>query len=443
MISVTGVATLVIVNLVLVVGSAFYLSWAVRRRRRQAEFHVKLITILTSSVAIRDLLERVAGEIKLASGATQAFFFVYKPDGHYVSSGTKGHLRPTLSDCRMLESYFYRTGRTSVRTRSLHDEAETRRLLKGYRIDFTMPLIRGDEIIGFLFLGPRETGVYTAYDIGLVFDIKHELAIAVQNAASLEAVKELNAHLQQRIDSATDELRTSNEQLRGLDAAKDEFVSMASHQLRTPLTSVKGYISMVLEGDAGKITKLQKQFLREALTSSERMVHLINDFLNVSRVQTGKFMIERRSIDLSKVARQEVRALQTTAEARELKLRLEAPDTPVVIDADEGKLRQVMMNFIDNALYYSRPDTEIIVRLEVANRKVTFEVIDKGIGVPARQQAKLFTKFFRADNARTQRPDGTGVGLYLAKMVVDGHDGKIIFSSKEGEGSTFGFTLPL
>ena len=306
-----------------------------------------------------------------------------------------------------------------------------------------MPLIRGDDIIGFLFLGPRQSGVYTSYDIGLVFDIKHELAIAVQNAVSLEAVKELNAHLQQRIDAATDELRTSNEQLRGLDVAKDEFVSMASHQLRTPLTSVKGYISMMLEGDAGKVTKLQKQFLREALTSSERMVHLINDFLNVSRVQTGKFVIERRSVDIAKIARQEVKALQSAAEARDLRLRLDAPQAPVIIDADEGKLRQVMMNFIDNALYYSRPDTEILVRLQGSAKEVRFEVIDRGIGVPHAQQAKLFTKFFRADNARTQRPDGTGVGLYLAKMVVDGHGGRIIFASQEGTGSTFGFTLPL
>lgn len=434
---------LVTVNLLLVVGSAIYLTWAVRRRRQQAAFHLKLITILTSSVAIRELLERVATEIQSASNASQVFFFVYKPDGHFVSSGTSGYLRPTASDCHLLESYFYRTGRSSARMHSLHDEAEIRRLLKGYRIDFVMPLIRGQQIIGFLFLGPKQSGIYTSYDIGMVFDIKNELAIALQNASSLEAVKELNANLQQRIDSATEELRTSNEQLRGLDAAKDEFVSMASHQLRTPLTSVKGYVSMVLEGDAGKITKLQKQFLREALTSSERMVHLINDFLNVSRVQTGKFLIERHSVDLVKVLRQEVRALEPMAESRDLRLLLEVPSKPVVMSIDEGKLRQVIMNFIDNAVYYSRPDTDIRISLNVGRRDVRVEVVDHGIGVPASQQAQLFTKFFRADNARTQRPDGTGVGLYLAKMVVDGHGGKLLFSSKEGKGSMFGFTLPL
>lgn len=434
---------LIVINFILVVGSAGYLVWAVRRRRKQAEFHLKLITILTSTVTIRDLLGRVADEIQSISDAESVFFFVYKPDGHFVSSGTRGHLRPTLSDCRMLEAYFYRTAKTSVRTRGLHDEAEVRRLLKGYKVDFVLPLIRGNQIVGFLFLGPKRRGNYTSYDIGSVFDIKHELAIAVQNAASLEAVKELNAHLQQRIDTATNELRRSNEQLRGLDVAKDEFVSMASHQLRTPLTSVKGYISMVLEGDAGKITKMQKQLLREAFTSSERMVHLINDFLNVSRVQTGKFMIDRHPVDFVKLVRQEVRSLETTAESRDLKLTLDIPPKPLVMKIDEGKIRQVIMNFIDNALYYSKPDTEIRVSVRQFPSELRFEVVDHGIGVPHAQQAHLFTKFFRADNARTQRPDGTGVGLYLAKMVIDGHRGKIIFSSKEGQGSTFGFSLPL
>jgi len=427
----------------LVVGSAGYLAWAVGRRRKQAEFHLKLITILTSTVPIRDLLERVADEIKSASDAESVFFFVYKPDGHFVSSGTKDYLRPTLSDCHMLESYFYRTSRTSVRNRNLHDEAEIRRLLKSYKVEFVLPLIRGTQIIGFLFLGPKSRGSYTSYDIGSVFDIKYELAIAIQNAVSLEAVKELNAHLQQRIDTATNELRRSNEQLRGLDVAKDEFVSMASHQLRTPLTSVKGYISMVLEGDAGKITKMQKQLLREAFTSSERMVHLINDFLNVSRVQTGKFMIDRHAVDVVRMVRQEVHSLETTAESRDLRFKLELPPKPLIMDIDEGKIRQVMMNFIDNALYYSKPDTEIRVSVRIFPNEVRFEVVDHGIGVPVAQQPHLFTKFFRADNARTQRPDGTGVGLYLAKMVVDGHGGKLIFASKEGQGSTFGFTLPL
>lgn len=433
---------LILINLSLVVCSIIYLVWVVGRRRKQAEFHIRLITILTSTVALRELLERVAIEVKQATSATQAFFFVYKPDSRFVTSGTQGYIRPSVSDCHILEAYFYRTGQDFIRPYMLHSEAEIRRLLKSYRAEFVMPLQRGDEIIGFIFLGARVKRTYSPYDIGMVFDIKDQLAIAIQNAVSLEAVKELNIHLQQRIDDATEELRKSNEQLRGLDTAKDEFVSVASHQLRTPLTSVKGLISMVLEGDAGKITKMQRQLLRDAYSSSERMVHLITEFLSVSRVQTGKFLIEKRQFDIVKIVAQEVKALQTTAESRDLVLKVAAPDKPVMVLADEAKIRQVIVNFIDNALYYSKPSTAIRISVK-AGTNVQVTVQDTGIGVPASQQAKLFTKFFRADNARTQRPDGTGVGLYLAKMIIDGHKGKIIFSSKEGQGSTFGFSLPL
>lgn len=414
-----------------------------RGKRRQRDFHLKLITQLTSTAAARDLFERVSLEIMRAVDAEHVSVFAYKPDGHYVSGGTKNHTKLTISDCARLEHYVLRSQRAVLVTADLDHEIETRRLLKSYNVAYTVPLTRGQEVIGFVFIGPVKSGRISRYQLGMLTHINNELAIAVQNAAALDAVKQLNSHLQQRIESATDELTRSNEQLRDLDKAKDEFVSMASHQLRTPLTSVKGYISMVLEGDVGKITKDQHKLLSEAFTSSERMVHLINDFLNVSRIQTGKFQIDRHDADLVKIVTQEVKSLQTTAESRDLNLKLTVPKKPIVLSLDENKIRQVIMNFIDNALYYSPPDSEIVVYLSVTPKEVKLEVRDHGIGVPRDQQTKLFTKFFRADNARTQRPDGTGVGLFLTKKVIDGHGGRLVFSSEEGKGSTFGFKLPL
>jgi signal transduction histidine kinase len=173
------------------------------------------------------------------------------------------------------------------------------------------------------------------------------------------------------------------------------------------------------------------------------MVHLINDFLNVSRLQTGKFMIETRQIDLAKVITQEVESLKTTAGARGLKLQYRAPSTIPILYIDEGKIRQVIMNFIDNAIYYSDEETTITVSLTNEGGDIVFKVRDTGIGVPKAEQPHLFSKFFRATNARKQRPDGTGVGLFLAKKVIVAHGGSIVFESTEGEGSTFGFRLPI
>jgi signal transduction histidine kinase len=330
-----------------------------------------------------------------------------------------------------------------IDTKKLSESDPVYKILHKHRIAVLLPLTIDGKPTGYLALGERLSGDYSKRDMKVLATVSNELVIAVQNALSVQEVKELNETLQQRIDEATKELRTSNAQLQKLDEAKDEFVSMASHQLRTPLTSVKGYISMVLEGDAGKISDAQRHLLSEAFTSSERMVHLINDFLNVSRLQTGKFMVDRRKIDLAKVVGQEVDSLKTTAHARELKLTYRKPSHFPILYIDEGKIRQVIMNFIDNAIYYSSEFSTITVELAVEDGNAVLRVHNEGIGVPQLEQAHLFTKFFRATNARKQRPDGTGVGLFLAKKVITSHDGSMVFNSEPNQGTTFGFRLPI
>ena len=200
---------------------------------------------------------------------------------------------------------------------------------------------------------------------------------------------------------------------------------------------------MVLEGDAGKISDSQSQLLNEAFNSSERMVRLINDFLNVSRLQTGKFIIDKRPIDLSKVVSQEIDSLNSSAVAHDMKFVYDVPKDFPLINIDESKIRQVIMNFADNAIYYSHENTPININLSVDDGEAIFTVQDTGIGVPENEKSKLFSKFFRATNARKQRPDGTGVGLYLAKKIILAHGGKVIFKSIKDKGSTFGFSLPL
>lgn len=278
----------------------------------------------------------------------------------------------------------------------------------------------------------------------LVIARQHKLKTPVPIVKQQDLVVDRQQELQKQIEAATRELQAANEELRRLDETKDEFVSMASHQLRTPLTSIKGYLSMVLEGDAGELNDDQRKLLSEAFTSSERMVRLIGDFLNVSRLQNGRFMIDRSlQVDLAKVVEGEIENVKEIAEGKGIGIAFHQPSHFPALYADEDKLRQVIMNLLDNAIFYSPESKTIAVRLYTSDGNAILEVVDHGMGVPKTEQKKLFTKFFRADNARKQRPDGTGIGLYLAKKVIDGHNGKIVFSSKEGEGSMFGFRLPI
>ncbi len=299
-----------------------------------------------------------------------------------------------------------------------------------------------DEGSGYLVLGPKKSGnAYSTQDLRVIEIIANESVIAIQNAMRTEEIQNFNQTLQEKVNEATRKLRRANEKLKVLDETKDDFISMASHQLRTPLTSIKGYISMVLEEDAGKINPQQQQMLSQAFFSSQRMVYLIADLLNLSRLKTGKFIIDASPVNLGEVVEQEMVQLKETAASRGHVLDYVKPKDFPSLMLDETKIRQVIMNFTDNAIYYTPNGGHIVVRLINNPHTVELRVEDNGIGVPKHEQPHLFTKFYRAGNARKARPDGTGLGLFMAKKVIVAQGGVLIFESGEGKGSTFGFSF--
>ena len=198
---------------------------------------------------------------------------------------------------------------------------------------------------------------------------------------------------------------------------------------------------MVLEGDAGKLTEQQRKLLEQSFFSSQRMVFLIADLLNVSRLKTGKFIIEPVPVNLADMVEQEMEQLKQTAAGKELTLTFNKPEHFPTLMLDETKTRQVIMNFADNAIYYTPQGGHIRVELSETPASVELRIVDDGIGVPKAEQHHLFTKFYRAGNARKARPDGTGLGLFMAKKVVVAQGGAVLFESQEGKGSTFGFVF--
>lgn len=318
-------------------------------------------------------------------------------------------------------------------------------IVEKYESGLIVKVHTSQGVQGWILLGEKRNGEsYDQQDITTIDIIADELAISLESAEYFEQIQDFSDVLQERIKEATNELRQSNKKLKALDESKDEFISMASHQLRTPLTSIKGYLSMVLEGDVGKITDDQRKMLEEAFNSSQRMVYLIGDFLNVSRLQTGKFELEVGDTNLPQLINEELSQLKATAQARGMIVEYQAPDNFPTLQLDENKIRQVMMNFIDNAIYYAKPGGgKISIILAKHPHHVSFKVVDDGIGVPKSERHQLFSKFYRASNAKKARPDGTGIGLFMAKKVIVAHGGAIVFESTEGQGSTFGFRLPL
>jgi len=225
---------------------------------------------------------------------------------------------------------------------------------------------------------------------------------------------------------------------------KTEFVSVSAHQLRTPLSAVKWTLRMFLDGDLGEINREQKSFLEKTYQSNERMIDLINDLLNVARIEEGRYLYKPVLLDLASLTQAVVNTYQEESKKKKIIFEFEAPKEKLPgVMADSEKMQLAIQNLIDNAIRYTPAGGKVKVFLKKTDKNIEFSVKDSGIGIPKEQQKRVFTKFFRAANAIRTETEGTGLGLFIAKNIVEAHGGKIWFESEEGRGTTFFFIIPI
>jgi len=246
-----------------------------------------------------------------------------------------------------------------------------------------------------------------------------------------------------KIKKANELTELANKELKSLDLAKDEFVSIASHQLRTPLTALKGYTGMLLDGDPGPINDKQREYLGEIKSANDRMIGLITALLNVSRVDLGVFIVEPEPTDMTAVADSVLKELLPGTEAKKLRVVTDFGKDLPSLNADPKIIRMIFQNLLSNAVKYTPAEGTVTLAIKKDASAMLISVADTGYGVPEDAQQKIFTKMFRADNARTKDPNGTGLGLYIIKATIEQTGGKIWFESKENKGSTFYVSLPL
>lgn len=230
---------------------------------------------------------------------------------------------------------------------------------------------------------------------------------------------------------------------REVDKAKTEFVSLASHQLKTPLSAVNWYAEMLLDGDAGELNARQKEFLKEIAGGNQRMAKLVNSLLNVSRIDMGTLSITPEPVDLSAVFDSVIEEQQFAISAKQLELKKSYEKDLPRVNLDPNLIRIVIQNLISNAVKYTRENGKIEVELRRQSGDVLVKVADNGYGIPKLEQPEIFKKLFRADNVKSKKVEGTGLGLYVAKAVVEAFGGKIWFESVEDKGTSFYITLPL
>lgn len=231
---------------------------------------------------------------------------------------------------------------------------------------------------------------------------------------------------------------------REVDRMKSEFISMVSHELRTPLTSIQGYVDLILTDEAlGELTELQREFLEIVRNNARRLTSIVNDLLDLSSMESGKLELHRKPLDITLLIRKLLPSFQPGWDARRQTFTLHLPEKAPMVLGDAERVTQILSNLLSNAHKYTPDEGHINLSVEIAEPVARVEVTDSGIGLSTEEQARLFTRFYRAHNPTTEAVGGTGLGLVITRSLVEMQGGEIQVSSEPGHGSTFGFTLPL
>ena len=259
---------------------------------------------------------------------------------------------------------------------------------------------------------------------------------------ALERIRERERSARADAEQAQMLLAVQNEQLLESDRLKDEFVALISHDLRTPLTSIMGYVELALEDVGEPIDDERRGYLEVVARSSERLLRLVDDLLFVARLQAGRLVLQRSPLDLCVIAAQSVEEAQPRAESKQLTLAF-AGDGPVRINADKGRVFQLLDNLISNAVKFTPEGGRVDVTVAADGGSAVLEVSDSGIGLAPGEAEQVFDRFFRSSRAVAQQVPGTGLGLFISRAIVEAHDGSISAAAREGGGTTFRIALPI
>ena len=300
-----------------------------------------------------------------------------------------------------------------------------------------VPLYATGRIIGTLNLGAQKLEAFSQASVETLEQMAPHLAVAIRNAQLL-----VNLQLSlEEVTRARERLYEANEELKTLDELKTNLLSNVSHELRTPLVSVMGYTDMILNGKAGPINRTQEDYLEISFRNVEKLVTLIENLLDFSRMHRGDERLVFDAFDLIDCAKTSMQIVQPLADGCNVRVLIQAPEGPIMVDGDKGKMGQVFNNLLSNAVKFNSSGGTVTIEFISAQRTVEVRVKDTGIGIPKDALDKVFTRFYQFDASSTRRYGGTGIGLAIAQDIMRLHGSSILVESEPGAGSTFRFTL--
>ncbi len=288
---------------------------------------------------------------------------------------------------------------------------------EGMRSSLTCPLIASGKPIGFLFFSSTESHKYQDAHVGLFREIAAQLALTLEKSRLYEQVVRFND-------------------------LKNKFLGIAAHDLRSPLAVIKGYAELFEEGSLGDLAPDQKRSIQIIIQRCDKMISMIHDLLDISVIESGHLAVDRQEIDLKVYLKEAAQDGALLAKAKSIEFVLEAPEDLPKVSMDPHRIDQVINNLITNAIKFSKPRSRIVLRAVLSEGAVAISVTDQGQGIPQEEISKMFEYFGRTNVLPTAGEKSTGLGLAIAKRLVEAHGGKIGVESQPGKGSTFTFTLP-
>lgn len=312
------------------------------------------------------------------------------------------------------------------------------------KVSICLPLVLEKEVVGVILLGPKINGDhYSEQDEALLSSLASQASLALINARNYYQLQTFNERLETTVKKRTEELRDANEQLQKADRLKSEFVSIASHQLRSPLTVIKGYLSVILSGDYGQLTDDVKKPLQVCYDANQRLINFTNDLLDLNAIEEGKMNITFAPVKLQDIVEQILKHIEKHIKEKKVEIVFTPPKEGLPeIQADASKLEQVFFNLIDNAIKYS-PQGHVKITLSQLKGKQKFVIQDSGEGMTQDELDSIFEKFARGTSGKKVSAKGSGIGLFVAKKFVEAHKGKIWAESEGiGKGAKFIVELP-
>jgi signal transduction histidine kinase len=401
----------------------------------------RLNSISYSSLTLERLTTHFFQEFEINLSVPNLFFLILDQAGNRT---TRYHGFTSIPDLSPLEIQELARATHQKPTLSKNIRPDRlKQLLLSHQVKVVLPLTNNESVHGLLLLGEKTNRhSYTTKDLKVLEAIAAKVGFAIQNAREYERVAIHNQQLIDNLEQANQKLTQANDRLRHDDKLKDEFIYIATHELKNPVTAMRGYLSLIDEGHYGDIPPYLKEPLSMAVSANQQLITLLNNLLQIARTEATNIQIVTKPVIICEIIDGVMRDVRALADQKNLNMVHACPNPSVTVMSEKERLREIVSNLLSNAIKYSDQGA-IEVYHEIDGDNYITHVKDQGVGISDKDQKMIFTRFFRVEEEAAKGIPGTGLGLFIIKEILERMDGKIWFTSKLGEGSIFSFSLPL